>query len=163
MPPVRFGLRARMSYSSGSLPELIEKAPPRSLRQILGTALLWSAVAAAAGIAVALALVVAPGRDDGTAAAQDRTAAALAVSIAPAAMARDNEPLTKPAPPAAQTAVVSRDTDRAAERRTDRLAAVHDNPQPPRQHRRAGARGYRDRFQPFGHSFAWSSSRNRWR
>ena len=157
-----------MSSGSGSLPELIEKAPARSLRQILGASALWTAVAATAGVAVALALVVAPGRDESAAAAQQRTVPldaivpVLAAASAPAA-ARENAAPAAATPSAARTAAVSRDGEPTAERpAADRLAAIH-NPQSPRQHRRVVARGYRDRFQLFGHAFAWSSSRNRWR
>jgi len=152
-----------MSSGTGSLPELIEKAPPRSFRQVSGAVALWTAVGTTAGVAVALALVVAPGRDERAAATPDKNpgrdtsvlAMAAAAAAEPAVAAGAAEP-RNPAP-SVQTAAVQP----AAEPQAAARQAAAPNARPVRRQKRAAARARWPRFQAFGNTFAWSSPRNR--
>jgi len=152
-----------MSSSSGSLPELIEKTPPRSFRQVSGAVALWTAVGVTAGVAVALALVVAPGREERAAAAPEKTAGRDTIVLAMAATAAAEPAVAALAAeprnpvPSVQTAAVHP----AAEPQAAARQAAAPNARPVRRQKRAAARAYWPRFQPFGHTFAWSSPRNR--
>ena len=155
-----------MGLRGGSRFELSERGSVRSLRQTLGTALLWTAVAATAGVAVVLALVVAPVSEQGSASAPERAGGravavrAMAAEAAPADPAPAVESHRPAAPAPAQIAAVHRDGEpKTAAPQTAAQRAVAHNPHPAR-HRRTVARY---RFQPFGHGFAGFSFRNRWR
>jgi len=153
---------------SGSRFELSEQAPARSLRQTLGTALLWIAVGGTAAVAVVLALVVAPVSEQGSASAPGKAGGSAVAVRAMAAEAAPADPAPaveshRPATPApAQIAAAHRDDEpkTAVPRTAGQQAAVAHSPRPA-HHRRTVARGYR--FQPFGHGFAGFSFRNRWR
>jgi hypothetical protein len=145
-----------MSSRGGSLAELVEQAPGRSVRQVVGAVALWTAVGATAAVAVALALVVGPVREGPAAAprssaGRDAIVLAMAAAVEPAVAAREAQ--SHP-PPSAQTAAVQREAEpQPAARQSAAHAARH--------HRRTAARGYTGPFQPFGRAFAWSSPRNR--